>query len=423
MATDTDITQLALHGGPAIRNTPFPARGHIGEEEKAAVNAYFEQVISSGVLTPYQGDAETAYCTEFTAYLNDGCGYADAVSSGSAAIYVALKALQLEAFSEVIIGSFTDPGGMMPIPLLNLIPMIADSAAGSYNSGPQQIEALISPRTSAIVVPHIGGEPADIPHIAALARQHGIPLLEDCAQAHGATYNGQMAGTFGDIAVFSTMSGKHHSSGAQGGMVYTQDEALYQEVRRLADRGKPYFLGEDASNVQASLNFNQTDLAAVIGRIQLHKLPDMLERRRSIAGQLIEGIADLKMITMRQTDPGIASSYWFLPVAFHPAQATCDKETFCESLRAEGLALFTDYRYGMPHRQKWFVERRVFGNSGYPWASPDYHGNPDRDFPCPNAQAMLDSHFIVSFHENWGVQDVDDALAIFHKVAAAYTHQ
>ena len=412
------MNKLALHGGSPVREAPLPARGHIGSEEKEAVNAYMDKVIATGTLGAYQGAEEEAYCAAFAAYL--GGGYADAVSSGSAAIYVALLALELEAFSEVIIGPFTDPGGMMPIPLQNMIPMIADSAPDSYNTGPEQIEALISPRTRAIIVPHIAGEPADIEGIMEVAGRHGIPVIEDCAQAHGARFRGQLAGSFGDLSAFSTMSGKHHSSGAQGGMVFTRDEALYQSVRRMADRGKPHFLPEGATNMQATLNFNQTDLAAVVGLIQLRKLPEMVERRRAIVGQLIEGTADLGMISMRRTAREVESSYWVLPVAFYPERAACDKETFCESLRAEGLPVTDDYRYGMPHRQAWYTERRVFGSSGYPWASPLYEGDPNREFPCPNAQAMLKSHFTMSLHENWSTREIDDVVAIFQKVAAAY---
>ena len=412
------VEKLALHGGVPVRETPLPPRGHIGTEEKDAVIAYLDRVIASGTLGAYQGEEEEAYCAQFAEYL--GGGYADAVSSGSTAIYVALKALQLEAFSEVIIGPFTDPGGMMPIPLQNMVPMIADSAPGSYNTGPKQIEELISDRTSAVIVPHIAGEPADMGGIMEVARRHGIPVIEDCAQAHGTRFKGQLVGSFGDISAFSTMSGKHHSSGGQGGMVFTRDEALYQSVRRMADRGKPHFLPEGATNIQATLNFNQTDLAAVVGQVQLRKLPEMVERRRAIVGQLIEGMADLEMIAVRQAGRDFESSYWFLPVAFYPERAACDKETFCESLRAEGLPVTDDYRSGMPHRQTWYMERRVFGSSGYPWASPLYKGDPNRGFPCPNAQAMLKSHFTMSLHENWGTREIDDVIAIFHKAAAAY---
>lgn len=412
------VNKLALHGGSPVREAPLPARGHIGSEELAAVSAYMDKVVATGTLGAYQGEEEEAYCAAFAEYL--GGGYADAVSSGSAAIYVALLALELEAFTEVIIGPFTDPGGIMPIPLQSMIPMIADSAPGSFNTGPEQIEELISPRTSAIIVPHIAGEPADIGGVMEVAGRHGIPVIEDCAQAHGARYKGKLVGSFGDIAAFSTMSGKHHSSGGQGGIVFTRDERLYQSARRMADRGKPHFLPEGATNMQATLNFNQTDLAAAVGLAQLRKLPEMVERRRAIAGQLVEGTADLAMIALRQTAPEVASSYWFLPAAFYPQQAACDKETFCKSLRAEGLPVTDDYRSGMPHRQTWYTERRVFGSSGYPWASPLYEGDPNREFPCPNAQAMLKSHFTIPLHENWRTREIDDVIAIFEKVAAAY---
>ncbi len=412
------VSKLALHGGSPVREAPLPARGHIGAEEVEAVSAYLDKVVATGTMGAYQGEEEEAYCAAFAEYL--GGGYADAVSSGSAAIYVALLALELEAFSEVIIGPFTDPGGIMPIPLQSMIPMIADSAPGSFNTGPEQIEALISPRTSAIIVPHIAGEPADIGGIMEVAGRHGIPVIEDCAQAHGARFKGQLAGSFGDLSAFSTNSGKNHSSGGQGGMVFTRDEALYQSVRRMADRGKPHFLLEGATNMQATLNFNQTDLAAVFGLIQLRKLPEMIERRQAIVGQLIEGTADAAMISIQRPGRDVESSNWFLPVAFYPDRAACDKETFCESVRAEGLPVTDDYRYGMPHRQAWYTERRVFGSSGYPWASPLYEGDPNREFACPNAQAMLKSHFTMTLHENWSTREIDDVIAIFQKVAAAY---
>ncbi len=407
---------LALYGNNKVRATPFPQRGHIGPEEKAAVVAFLDQVIDSGILPPYDGEEERAYCTEFAEWL--GGGYADAVNSGSAAVYVALKALDLEPFGEVIIGAFTDPGGMMPIPLQNLIPMVADSVPNSYCTGPEQIAALISPLTRAIIVPHIAGEPADMVGIMRLAQQHGIPVIEDCAQAHGATINGQMVGTFGDLAAFSTMGGKHHSTGPQGGVVFTRDETRYQAVRRASDRGKPFFLPAGATNQTASLNFNLNDLAATIGRVQLRKLPAALARRRHIVGQLHEGLADLDSVTITPPPFGHESAYWFLPIHFHQAAASCDKVTFCAALRAEGLSIGNDYRAGMPHLMDWFVERRVFGNSGYPWASRAYQGDQERTFPCPNAQAMLDSHFNLFFHENWGSGEIDDVVAIFQKVTA-----
>jgi dTDP-4-amino-4,6-dideoxygalactose transaminase len=412
VATTQDA--LALYGGARLRVAPFPQRGNIGLDEKAAVDALFDRAIATGVAPNYNGEEENAYCAEFADFL--GGGYADAVNSGTSAIYVALKSLNLPPFSEVIVAAVTDPGGLMPIPLLNLIPMVADTMPGSYNSGPEQVEALISPLTRAIIIAHIAGEPADMAGMMALARKHGLPVIEDCAQAHGAKINGQMVGTFGDIAAFSTMSGKHHTTGSQGGVVFTKQEALYQEVRRNSDRGKPFFLPPDSTNPVASLNLNLNDIAATIGRVQLKKLPDINNRRQIIVSKLGEGIDDLTTVSLPPLIAGGESVYWFLRMRFHAGQATCDKATYTQALIAEGLPINPSYRAALPHTQRWFEERRVFGAPGYPWSSPDYKGDAQRLFPCPNAHAVMEDHFNLHFHENWGEQEVEDAIAIFQRV-------
>ncbi len=175
----------------------------------------------------------------------------------TAGIYTALRALDLEPFSEVIVGAVTDPGGLMPVPLLNLVPVIADTVPGSLPPALTRSRRPSRQRRVRLSCPHIAGEPADVASIVELAHQHGIPVIEDCSQAHAATLHGRPVGTFGDIGVFSTMFGKHHSvSGGQGGLVFTRDEALYRPVRRASDRGKPFFLPAGSTNVIASLNLN-----------------------------------------------------------------------------------------------------------------------------------------------------------------------
>lgn len=417
MVTTTQ-NALALFGGPRLRATPFPQRGNIGLEEKAAVDALFDRAIKTGIAPNYNGDEENAYCVEFAEWL--GGGYADAVNSGTTAIYVALKSLNLPPFSEVIVAAVTDPGGLMPIPLLNLIPIVADTVPGSYNTGPEQVEALISPLTSAILVAHIAGEPVDMAGIMAVARKHNLPVIEDCAQAHGAKINGQMVGTFGDIGAFSTMSGKHHCTGSQGGVVFTKREELYHEIRRNSDRGKPFFLPAGSTNPVASLNLNLNDFAAAIGRVQLKKLPDINTRRQIIVSKLGEGFDDLPTVSLPPLVAGGESVYWFLRLRFHADQATCSKDEYAQALAAEGLPINASYRAALPHTQSWFEERRVFGAPGYPWSSPDYKGDPHRRFPCPNAQAVMETHFNLHFHENWGEQEIEDAIAIFQRVDAYF---
>ncbi|MCF7853885.1 MAG: DegT/DnrJ/EryC1/StrS family aminotransferase [Candidatus Pacebacteria bacterium] len=410
---------LAINGGSPLRTEPWPTRGLIGREEKAAVTALFDQAIESGNAPGYGGPREEAYCREFAEVM--GGGYADGVSSGTAAVYVALRALDLEPFSEVVVACVTDPGGMMPIPLINCIPVPADTAPGSFNAGPEQIEEAITPHTSAILIAHIFGEPADVEGILAVARRHNLPVVEDCAQAHGAKLNGQPVGTFGDVAAFSTMFGKHYCTGGQGGVVFTRDENLAPMVRRAADRGKPFGLPAGSTNCFASLNLNLDEFGATIGREQLRKMPALVDRIRTVAAHIRDGLEDVPGLSVPNPIPGAVPSYWKLRIEFQQEAMTCDKSSFCDALKAEGLTpIMENYFAGMPHLQDWFVNHRVFGTSGYPWASPAYKGDPNRQFPCPNAMDSMHRFFALLCNEAWTTEDADDALTVLHKVEAAY---
>ncbi len=396
-----------------IRSTPWPPRALLGEAEKKAVDALFDRAITSGQAFGYNGAEEEALCRQFAASM--GGGYADGVNSGTSAVYVALRALDLEPFSEVIVSPITDPGGIMPIPLLNCIPVVADAAPGSFNTGPDQVAARITPRTRAILVAHVMGEPADMPGILRVARRRRIPVVEDCAQAHGATLNGRRVGTFGAVAAFSTMFGKHFCTGGQGGLVYTRSRALYERARRLADRGKPFFLPAGATNVAAALNLNLDELAAAIGRVQMKKLPGIVARRRRLAARIRAGLRGLKAVSFPETAPGAEPSYWFLRLRFHADAVPFDKAAYCRALAAEGLLLNPNYA-SLPATQAWFRDRKVFGSSGLPWSAPAYRGDPEARFDCPHARRAIADHFLLTLYESWGPAEAADIIAIFRKV-------
>jgi len=405
--------KLAMDGGPAVREDPFPARGLFGEAEKRAAMDLFDRCIETGQAFTYNG----GYCREFAEML--GGGFADAVNSGTSAIYVALRALEIEPFTEVIVPPITDPGGVMPVPLLNGIPVPADTAPGSLNMGPDQISERITERTSAILVAHIAGLPADMGPIMEIADAHGLPVIEDCAQAHGATYKGRQVGTFGTLAAFSTMSGKHHATGGQGGVVFTRHEDLYWRCRRASDRGKPFGLEGATSNVSASLNFNIDELSAAIGRVQLARLPGIVSARRRWAVALAEGCLSLESVRLETGLPESEGVFWFLWFALDLDRLTVDKATFVEALAAEGLPVAPSY-YHAHSEDAWWRNRTVFGSSGYPWACPLYKGDPKADYPLPNARAADDSHFMMYFHENWSEREVADTLAALRKVEEAF---
>jgi len=410
--------KLAVDGGPKVRTKPWPPRKLLGQEEKKAVDALFDRSIASGNAFGYNGPEEEAFCRQFAEFM--GGGYADAVNSGTTAVYVALRALNLEPFTEIIVSPITDPGGMMPIAMLNCIPIVADTAPGSFNVGPKQIEEVISPLTSAIVVAHLQGEPADMNGIMRIARKHRIPVVEDCAQAHGAAINGRLVGSFGDAAAFSTMFGKHFCTGGQGGVVYTRNEKTYQQARRASDRGKPFGLPPGATNCVASLNYNLNDLSAVIGSVQLKKLPGIVQRRRRIVASLRKGMEGFKTVSFPAQVKGANPSYWYVRLKFNSKAAACDKAVYCKALAAEGLPVSPDYNH-MPSNQDWFKNRRVFGTSKLPWSSPLYKGDPNRQFPCPNALAAIKDHFIFTIYESWGKSEANDIIRIFKKVEEAFS--
>ena len=401
---------LAIDGGTPVRTTPFPPRRLFGLEERDAAMRLFDEAISTGGVFGYNGPEEAAFEQEFVAHM--GGGFADGVNGGTTAVFAALGALQLEAGSEVIVPPITDPGGVMPVAMLNCVPVFADADPRSFNMGPEQFAAAITPNTRAVIVAHIAGEPADIAAIMTIARRHKIRVVEDCAQAHGARFNGQLVGTFGDIAAFSTMSGKHFATAAQGGVVYTCDEELHWRGKRFADRGKPFNLPAGSTNDMAGLNLNLNDLSAAIGRVQLQKLPEFVERRRHVGESVKLETAGLQTVSVGWQHPKAEASYWFMRLTLDTAKLVVDKSQFVAALTAEGLPVGASYRH-IQAESSWYRDRE---SNWCPWLFKDRA----RDYEFPNAIAATDANFMLSMHENYGDHEIQDIVTALAKVECAY---
>lgn len=410
-------SKLALHGGSPVRTAAWPARHLFGEAEKAAAIQLFDESIASGNAFGYNGQYEAAYCQAFAKWM--GGGHADAVNSGTTAVYVAARSLNLPAGSQVIVPPISDPGGVMPVALLGLVPVPADSSPGSLNAGPSQIEARITPRTSAILVAHIAGHPCDMNAIMKLAAKHKLRVIEDCAQAHGATIQGKPVGSFGDVAAFSTMSGKHHATAGQGGVVFTKNEQTYWRARQAADRGKPFGIAEPQGNVIAGLNLNNNELACAVGLVQLEKLPAMIARRQAFASQIVQGVSKLKAVQVSGLLPDTKSVYWFLPLNLDVSKITTDKDTFTAALAHEGVSVSHGY-WHCPITQPWYTERQVFTGSEFPWSQNGVQDKRWTTADLPNALKTRDTLFVINMHENCGDQEASDVLAALAKVEVAY---
>ena len=408
---------LALEGGtPAVRE--WPKRHLFDAREKLAVMALFDKSIESGEAIGYNGAEEKNYCKEFAQFL--GGGYADGVNSGSSAVYVALRALKIKAFSEVICGPISDPGGIMPIALAGCIPVPADAEPGSFNMSPKSFAQRITRRTGAVVVAHIAGLPAEMEPILDLAKAKGIPVIEDCAQSHGATYGGKRVGTLGDVGAFSTMFGKHHCTGGQGGLVFTKSEETYWHICRCADRGKPFNLTGTHGNVVAAHNMNLNELAACIGRVQLKKLPKIIAARQRSARWLIAACrSELKTVRIVDAPRGSEGVYWFLLAQLDLAKLRVDKGTFVKALAAEGVPCAPGY-FHLFADQDWYRNRNVFEGTTYPWSAPLYKGDPAREYPVPNIRATDKYSFPLFWSERVTLPIVRQVLNGLKKVEQAY---
>jgi dTDP-4-amino-4,6-dideoxygalactose transaminase len=401
-----------VHGGPKTRRLPWPVRRHFDGREQRAANRVLKREARIGGAVIYQGVEEEAYCRAFADYM--GGGYADAVNSGTNAIYIALRALDLPPGSEVIVPPTSDAGGVMPVVMNMLVPVAADSMPGSINSSAEHIRKMITPRTKAILVTHMAGHPVDIDPVLDLAAEHGIPVVEDCAQSHGALYKGRMVGTFGVISAYSTMFGKHHCTGAQGGVVFTRDATLYAKARQIADRGKLSDPSGRLLNVVATLNFNQGEVECAIGQVQLAKLPGAVRHRRAFASKVAEGLKAVPGVSLAGDPAYSESSFYYLMIHLDRSRINCDSQTFAKALLLEGLdGVHAGYSV-YPTDQVWHQQGIVFGKSGLPWS---LHQQKPGRYELPNAHAANQSMLRVEIHESLGDQEARDLISAIAKVA------
>ena len=332
----------------------------LGDEEIALV----AQAIRSGTLTSTKGTFVKRLENEFAKTV--GREHVYACSSGTAALHTAYAALNPDPGDEFITTAITDMGALAPIVYQGAIPVFADVDPRTWNVTAETIEARISDRTKAIVVTHLFGNPCDMGEIMELARQRGIPVVEDCAQAYMAEYDGQQVGTFGDIGCFSLQQGKHITTG-EGGMVVTNDEALARRCRLFVNKAwgygdpKPdhYFL---------ALNYRMTELQGAVAVAQLPKLAGVAERRRALAAKLNELIPDVPGIDIPYASPKAKHTYWKYCLSVDSAKIKDGAVGLGAVLKERGIASAPRYIQKPAFMCEVFRDQRTFGSSNYPFS-------------------------------------------------------
>lgn len=411
------MSKPAIDGGTPVRTDPWPARLQIDDREIDAVVELMTAAKAGGAFDRYGGEHVDDYEVKFAEII--GTAWATGTSAGTAAIHSALAALQLEPGTEVITAPITDQGAVMPVIAQGLIPVFADASPECMNMSPDGIRAKITERTGAIVCAHIAGIPCEMDEIMSIAAEHDLFVIEDCAQAHGATWDGKFVGSVGHAGAYSLMSGKHTVAGGQGGMVVTDDEELYWNAKRFADRGKP-FNSEVEGNLFLGLNYRMTELDAVIGKVQLGKMVEIADRRRAFVSKLEEQIADLEAFNVCWYPEKSNPSWWFLLIRIHEEKLTCDKATAVEAIAAEGIPMGLNYGAIAP-KAYWLKEQRAYGRkSHFPWDCVWPDGDWEWALDVPNAWAADENHMRMGVHECCGEQEALDTAEALRKVEAAW---
>ena len=254
-----------------MKSSQIPiAKPIIGRDVRRAVN----KVLRSGNLT--QGPEVAAFENEFSRFVNER--ECVAVNSGTSALHLALLSLGIGAGDEVIIPSFTFAATANSVALTGAKPVFVDIDINTYNIDPNLIEKAITPSTKAIQVVHLYGLPADMTKIVEIAKRHNLLIIEDAAQAHNASINGQPVGTFGDAAAFSFYPTKNMTSG-EGGMIVFKDK----EAARLARLYRNQGMEKRYQNEIVGFNLRMTDIHAAIGRTQLKHLLKWSKKRQDNA--------------------------------------------------------------------------------------------------------------------------------------------
>ena len=299
---------------------PFAPWPFFGDDELAVAN----RVLQSGKVNYWTGTECKSFESEYAAY--HGVQYAIALANGTLALELALRALGVGEGDEVIVAPRSYFASTSCVVQVGAEPVFADVDRDSQNITARTIEQKISRKTKAVIPVHLAGWPCDMKAIMELSRQHGLKVVEDCAQAHGAMIGDQPVGSFGDFAAFSFCQDKIISTAGEGGMLITNDAGIWQLAWEYKDHGKSWErvhaddhpLGFRWLHQSFGSNWRLTELQAAIGRIQLGKLDDWISTRQANADRLRRAFEDLSVLRIPEPSGDEFHAYYKFYVFIRP---------------------------------------------------------------------------------------------------------
>jgi dTDP-4-amino-4,6-dideoxygalactose transaminase len=321
---------------------PWP---YFAEDELDAVS----RVLRSGKVNYWTGTEGRQFESEYAEYV--GVRHAIALANGTVALELALHVFDIGAGDEVIVTSRTFIASASCVVLRGATPVFADVDANSQNITINTIRAVITSKTKAIIVVHLAGWPCEMEEIMAFAQEHNLKVIEDCAQAHGATYQGRQVGSWGHAAAFSFCQDKIITTGGEGGMLVTNDEAAWLKAWAYKDHGKSYEAvykrhhpsGFRWLHESFGTNWRMTEMQSAIGRMQLRKLSHWVELRQRNAAILTQKFAPIPglRVTVPPEEVGHAYYKYYVFVELEMLRSGWDRDRIIEAINAENVPCFS----------------------------------------------------------------------------------
>jgi len=397
------------HNRP-IRHKPFPPWPFFEQDEMAAVT----RVLQSGKVNYWTGEECRLFEEEFAKSV--GVEYAVAMMNGTVALEAALMALNIVPGDEVIVPPRSYIASASCAMMRGARPVFADVNRDSQNVTAADIEKVITNRTRAIIAVHLAGWSCEMDDIVTLARQRGLAVIEDCAQASGACYKGKPVGSFGDAAAFSFCQDKIMTTGGEGGMLVTRDREVWSKVWSYKDHGKSYdavYRNKDLKpgpsfrwlHESFGTNWRMTEMQAAIGRIHLRKLPQWIEKRRRNASILTEAFQKIPALRVTIPPKDFFHAYYKYYVFIHPGMLKegWNREKVMMAISAQGVPCFTGSCSEMYLEKAFDVDNL----------------RPDERLPV--AQELGDTAMMFLVHPTLQESDMHDTVKAVEKVMAEAT--
>jgi dTDP-4-amino-4,6-dideoxygalactose transaminase len=404
------VSQLAIFGGPKTRTEPYPEWPVWDQRDIDAVT----EVVKSGRWGgyPFPGPKTAELARKFVEM--QGGGYAVPMINGTVTMEVACRAVSIGWGDEVIVPAYTFQATAAAPMAAGAVPVIVDVDPNTYCIDPQKVETAITPKTRAIIPVHLGSNMADMDAIMEIAEKYDLIVIEDCAHAHGAKWNGKGAGTIGHFGSFSLQSSKTLTSG-EGGILLCRTPELAAAAASIIDCGRSHPGGgeERGSDFLMGANYRLSELQAALALVGVERFPAQAKQREEMAAYMDEALSEVRGVRVLKRDPRHTTrSFYRYIFAVDPEEFGVEHDVLCAALDAEGVGCWIGYE--AMHNYELFQPQK--SKLAVPSAFPEYFKLEQMVLPeairaCEHEAVWLDEAVFRA-----GPKGVDDAVTAIKKI-------